>query len=108
MKEFIYNDCSVCTNPNVIERSAGGYDSFEIRTAEYQGKWHVSTSFFYNLGGMSSGVSFKTTPFETETEAILHGVSILRQRLTSHKAAGTKLFSMLNEIIPDSLQLTLF
>lgn len=53
MKEFIFNVCSVCLNPNRISRKSDKYDEFEISTAEHEGKWGVGVSYFYQLGGMS-------------------------------------------------------
>ena len=74
MKEFIFNVCSVCLNPNRISRKSDKYDEFEISTAEHEGKWGVGVSYFYQLGGMSFGVYRQLCTFENETAAILHGV----------------------------------
>lgn len=108
MKEFIFNDCSVCLNPNRISRKGDKYDEFEISTAELEGKWGVGVSYFYQLGGMSFGVSRQLCTFESETAAILHGVSILRQHLCHRQAKGSKIYQLLNEVAPDTLQLSLF
>ena len=108
MKEFIFNDCSVCLNPNRISRKGDKYDEFEISTAELEGKWGVGVSYFYHLGGMSFGVSRQLCTFESETAAILHGVSILRQHLCHRQAKGSKIYQLLNEVAPDTLQLSLF
>ena len=108
MKEFIFNDCSVCLNPNRISRKGDKYDEFEISTAEHEGKWGVGVSYFYQLGGMSFGVSRQLCTFESETAAILHGVSILRQHLCHRQAKGSKIYQLLNEGAPDTLQLSLF
>ena len=108
MKEFIFNDCSVCLNPNRISRKSDKYDEFEISTAELEGKWGVGVSYFYHLGGMSFGVSRQLCTFESETAAILHGVSILRQHLCHRQAKGSKIYQLLNEVAPDTLQLSLF
>ena len=108
MKEFIFNDCSVCLNPNRISRKSDKYDEFEISTAEHEGKWGVGVSYFYQLGGMSFGVSRQLCTFESETAAILHGVSILRQHLCHRQAKGSKIYQLLNEVAPDTLQLSLF
>ena len=108
MKEFIFNVCSVCLNPNRISRKGDKYDEFEISTAEHEGKWGVGVSYFYQLGGMSFGVSRQLCTFESETAAILHGVSILRQHLCHRQAKGSKIYQLLNEVAPDTLQLSLF
>ena len=108
MKEFIFNVCSVCLNPNRISRKSDKYDEFEISTAELEGKWGVGVSYFYHLGGMSFGVSRQLCTFESETAAILHGVSILRQHLCHRQAKGSKIYQLLNEVAPDTLQLSLF
>ena len=108
MKEFIFNVCSVCLNPNRISRKSDKYDEFEISTAEHEGKWGVGVSYFDQLGGMSFGVSRQLCTFESETAAILHGVSILRQHLCHRQAKGSKIYLLLNEVAPDTLQLSLF
>lgn len=108
MKEFIFNDCSVCLNPNRISRKGDKYDEFEISTAEHEGKWGVGVSYFYHLGGMSYGVSLQRCTFDSEVAAILHGVSVLRQHLCRQRAKGSKIYQLLNEVAPDSLQLSLF
>lgn len=108
MKEFIFNVCSVCLNPNRISRKSDKYDEFEISTAEHEGKWGVGVSYFYQLGGMSFGVYRQLCTFESETAAILHGVSILRQHLCHRQAKGSKIYQLLNEVAPDTLQLSLF
>lgn len=108
MKEFIFNVCSVCLNPNRISRKSDKYDEFEISTAEHEGKWGVGVSYFYQLRGMSFGVSRQLCTFENETAAILHGVSILRQHLCHRQAKGSKIYQLLNEVAPDTLQLSLF
>ena len=108
MKEFIFNVCSVYLNPNRISRKGDKYDEFEISTAELEGKWGVGVSYFYQLGGMSFGVSRQLCTFESETAAILHGVSILRQHLCHRQAKGSKIYQLLNEVAPDTLQLSLF
>lgn len=108
MKEFIFNVCSVCLNPNRISRKSDKYDEFEISTAEHEGKWGVGVSYFYQLGGMSFGVSRQLCTFESETAAILNGVSILRQHLCHRQAKGSKIYQLLNEVAPDTLQLSLF
>lgn len=108
MKEFIFNVCSVCLNPNRISRKSDKYDEFEISTAEHEGKWGVGVSYFYQLGGMSFGVSRQLCTFESETAAILHGVLILRQHLCHRQAKGSKIYQLLNEVAPDTLHLSLF
>ena len=65
-------------------------------------------SYFYNLGGMSYGVSQSNCIFESEVSAILHGVSVIRKHLKNRQAQSTKLFKLLNEVAPQSLQLSLF
>ena len=108
MKEFIFNNCSVCLNPNRISRKGDKHDEFEISTAEHEGKWGVGVSYFYQLEGMSFGVSRQLCTFESETAAILHGVSILRQHLCHRQAKGSKIYQLLNEVAPDTLPLSLF
>lgn len=46
MKQFVFNHCSVCVNPNVIERTGDNYDEFSISTAEHKGKWGVGDLLF--------------------------------------------------------------
>lgn len=65
-------------------------------------------SYFYNLGGMSYGVSQSNCIFESEVSAILHEVSVIRKHLKNRQAQSTKLFKLLNEVAPQSLQLSLF
>ena len=108
MKEFIFNDCSVCLNPNRISRKGDKYDEFEISTAEHEGKWGVGVSYFHHLGGMCYGVSLQRCIFESETAAILHGVSVLRQHLCRQQAKGSRIYQLLNEVAPDTLQLSIF
>lgn len=108
MKQFVFNQCSVCVNPNIIERTGDNHDEFRISTAEHEGKWGVGISYFYNLGGMSYGVSQSSCIFESEVSAILHGVSVIRKHLKNRQAQSTKLFKLLNEVVPQSLQLSLF
>ena len=46
MKQFVFNLCSVCVNPNVIERTGDNHDEFSISTAEHKGKWGVGNLLF--------------------------------------------------------------
>lgn len=108
MKEFIFNECAICLNPNRITRKGDRHDGFEISTAEHDGRWGVGVSYFYHLGGMSYGVSQQQCTFESEVAAILRGVSVLRYHLGRQRAKGSKLYQLLDEIAPDTLQLSIF
>lgn len=107
MDEFIFNDCSVCINPNRIERKDNN-NHFEIRTAQYGGSWGVGVSWFCSIAGFSCGVSKNDCKYETETKAIRHGVEWLKRQLSKEPLKTDRLMKQLNEVLPQATQLTLF
>ena len=38
MKEFVFNECNICVNPNKVEGQVKRYD-WQIETAYTEGKW---------------------------------------------------------------------
>lgn len=71
MKEFIFNDCGVCTNPNVIEKSTGVCD-YEITTAFLDDGWGYGYAFHVSANGMCGGISKERSKrYATEREAIV-------------------------------------
>lgn len=107
MTDFIFNDCSVCINPNRIERK-DNTSHFEIKTAQFEGLWGVGIEWACSTAGFISGVSKNECKFETETRAIRHGVEWLKRQLSKEKLKSDKLMKQLNDIIPQTLQLSLF
>lgn len=107
MIDFIFNDCSVCINPNRIVRT-DKISTFEIKTAQYEGMWGVGIGWSCSTAGFTSGVSKNGCKYETETKAIRHGVEWLKRQLSREKLNSDKLMKQLNEIIPQTLQLSLF
>lgn len=70
--EFIYNEYGICLNPNVIKGSIKGVGVFEIKTAEYNGKWCEggrSGLKFGTYSGFSYGTSLKQAEYDTELDA---------------------------------------
>lgn len=47
MKEFEWNDCGVCTNPNMIEKRLDNYNYIIIKTACHNGEWYDGRSLSY-------------------------------------------------------------
>lgn len=51
MKEFHFNDCHVCTNPNIIHIECGHRYTADIETAEHNGKWMFGLNVNLPLSG---------------------------------------------------------
>ena len=77
-KEFIFNDCHVCINPNKIESTVHPYKNvltaWTIKTAKApNGKWIFGFDYECRKGGgRGNGASYGSysKEFETEKEAI--------------------------------------
>jgi hypothetical protein len=72
MKEFHFNDCHVCTNPNIIHIECGHWYTADIETAEHNGKWmfglNVKLPLSY-FGYLPSYGGCDKRAFPTEREA---------------------------------------
>ena len=77
MKDFLFNNCDICLNPNIIERYVGdnkNYSNshFAIKTACSNGKWTWGYGIMIHDQGGSCGAgrgSFEKK-YATEKEAI--------------------------------------
>lgn len=115
MKEFEWNDCGVCTNPNMIEKRLDNYNYIIIKTACHDGEWYDGRDLAYATGGIGSPCSMRCKGFSTEHEAIMAAIGhatndvqnwanfhVDKDHLVSwHKKA-------LNELIFEQRQMSLF
>ncbi len=127
MKEFVFNDCDVCTNCNMIERwHEGTY--FSISTAiGRNGRWVYGYSCWLRNGGTGSPCADKAEhydipSFATEQEAIREAGKQLKAYFLSHattwsasvpdeiiKNYSPALMRLLDEVVqPQPVQLALF
>ena len=107
MNEFIFNDCNVCLNPHKIERT-DDKNSIVIWTACAEGKWGFGISCMYNLGGMSHGVWSNSCVFESENQAIMEAIEKIKRYIIRTLTRNCKLFRMVEEILSEQLQPSLF
>ena len=86
MKDFLFNNCDICLNPNIIERYVGdnkNYSNshFVIKTACSNGKWTWGYGIMIHDQGGSCGAgrgSFEKK-YGTEKEAINAACKFIRE-----------------------------
>lgn len=114
MKDFIFNSCDICTNPNEIK---GGYKrfSFEIHTAYNGNAWVIGYDANTPTSGIGSGASRNDKKnYSCEQEAIEAAAKVLLQFFQKEEKNGmnipSQIFSQLKELCgpPKPIQLTLF
>lgn len=108
MKRFVFNDCNVCTNPNVLKKTDGLRNFAEVRTAQHGEKWSVGTSFWCGLHGGSSPACKDSCIYNSETEARLHGINNLMARIKNDGPANKMLLKMLATLKAELAQPSLF
>lgn len=79
MKEFVFNENNVCTNPNTTQVLNEKYFTASIKTAEKDGKWYFgcdwTNSYLNGYSGYGSGASLYGPTFDSENEAIRYAVN---------------------------------
>ena len=123
IKDFLFNNCDICLNPNIIERYVGdnkNYSNshFVIKTACSNGKWTWGYGIMIHDQGGSCGAgrgSFEKK-YGTEKEAINAACEFIREYLKRNEfsCSGKRLWdkqllTLLNEVEhPKPVELDLF
>lgn len=113
MKEFIFNDCGICTNPNRY-----GIDwRNEIKTAlRPDGKWVFGWNYNFDTpdqeGGCYGCSLINRETFDTERDACMAGISYLRKvasrRFIQGHRGRASIDACCDKIFDQWNQLTLF
>jgi len=81
MDKFKFNDCGVCTNPDIVLHEAGptglAWEYIEIQICEFEGSWFSG----WNLGGGGSPCSRNVNPFISREEAISATIKLLKGKI---------------------------
>lgn len=116
---FEFNDCNVCTNPEIVfERKHKGIE-YALKVAEHGGGWFFGLSANINHLGVCTGIAYpvKNDAYrhDTRDEAMASAVGNLIEWANSVVSSHPELTPLLKEvvraeflIVPKSEQLTLF
>ncbi len=114
MKEFVFNDCNICINPNKLNGQVKNF-KWEIVTARENDKWIYGFSFDTPTSGWGHGAWKKDTEtFTTEHEAIeaggKKGLYFFEKAQKEGMKIPARLFQELKNLLgkPRPVQLTLF
>lgn len=113
MKEFVFNECNICVNPNKVEGQVKRYD-WQIETAYTEGKWVFGFIFGTPTSGWGSGASKKYgTQYDSEHDAIEAGAKAGIHFFEKEQKGGmnipAQIFQQLKELCgkPKPVQLVL-
>lgn len=113
MKEFIFNDCNICINPNKINGEVKRF-YWQIETACTDGKWIFGFSFGTSTSGWGCGAWKKDDSFGTEHDAIeaaaKKGIHFFEKEQKMGMNIPAQIFQQLKDLCgpPKPVQLTLF
>ena len=114
MKEFLFNDCNICINPNTVKGDIKRFD-WQIETACVNGRWVYGFIFGTPTSGWGSGAWSKNTEnFPSEHDAIeagaKRGIHFFEREQKDGMNIPVILFQQLKDLCgkPKPIQLTLF
>lgn len=120
---FFFNDCGVCTNPDIVEEYRDGKVWFNVDVAQQNGKWRYGGHAQTLVSGYATPCSFtRKRTYPSKREATLAGLRYMQrwfiecyERETSlwqqKTTQGDKILKALKHIrhrIFDNSQLQLF
>ena len=116
-KEFTFNDCNVCTNPNIpidLPQGGGGIISMQtllqIKTAKVRKGWVGGYFYSCHNGGGSYPCCKKGATFGTENEAIEYYLTQILNNIRSYEQKGNTLTlaNFIIEKLEGKIQLKIF
>lgn len=113
MKEFVFNDCNICINPNKVDGQVKKF-RWQITTALYNGKWTYGYSFDTPTGGWGCGVWKDRESYTSEHDAIEAGAKRGIEYFEGEQDRGMnipkQIFQQLKDLCgtPKPVQLLLF
>ena len=111
MKKFEFNNSNVCINPNIYKIYEDGYQYYvHITTAQFFKGWSLGISINCNTWGYSGGCSsIDSVIFETEKDAFLAGLKMIKERLERETPIAKMNLAIKNQqFFPAEKQLSLF
>lgn len=92
--KFFFNDCGVCTNPDIVEEYRDGKVWFNVDVAQQNGKWCYGGHAETHVSGYVTPCSFtRERTYPTKREATLAGLRHMQRWFSERYESKTDLWT---------------